>query len=75
VLRPVNLEYDEDPVRGQEAMAEVRRATKLRMSTNMSVTRFEHLRQAAQLRPVDVVLCDHHYWGGRQSWRPAETAR
>jgi glucarate dehydratase len=64
VLRQVNLEYYEDPVRGQEAMAEVRRATKLRMSTNMCVTRFEHVRQAAQLHPVDVVLCDHHYWGG-----------
>jgi glucarate dehydratase len=64
VLRQVNLEYYEDPVRGQEAMAEVRRATKLRMSTNMCVTRFEHVRQAAELHPVDVVLCDHHYWGG-----------
>jgi glucarate dehydratase len=64
VLRKVNLEYYEDPVGGQEAMAEVRRATKLRMSTNMCVTRFEHVRQAAKLHPVDVVLCDHHYWGG-----------
>jgi glucarate dehydratase len=63
-LRKVNLEYYEDPVRGQKAMAEVRRATKLPMSTNMCVTRFEHVRQAAQLHPVDVVLCDHHYWGG-----------
>ncbi len=63
-LRRVNLEYYEDPVRGQEAMAEVRRATKLRMSTNMCVTRFEHIAPAVKLQPVDVVLCDHHYWGG-----------
>jgi glucarate dehydratase len=35
VLRQVNLEYYEDPVRGQEAMAEVRWATKLRLSTNL----------------------------------------
>jgi len=28
-LRQVNLEYYEDPVRGQQAMAEVRRATGL----------------------------------------------
>jgi glucarate dehydratase len=63
-LRQVNLEYYEDPVRGQAAMAEVRRATKLRMSTNMCVTRFEHVREAARLQPVDVVLADHHGWGG-----------
>ena len=64
VLRALNLEYYEDPVRGQEAMAEVRRATKLRMSTNMCVTRFEHIAPAVKVQPVDVVLCDHHYWGG-----------
>jgi glucarate dehydratase len=63
-LRGVSLEYYEDPVRGQAAMAEVRRATGLRMSTNMCVTRFEHVREAVRLQSVDVVLADHHYWGG-----------
>src|SRR5262245_13465916 len=63
-LKGLPLEYYEDPVRGQEAMAEVRRATKLPMSTNMCVTRFEHVAEAVRLRPVDVVLCDHHGWGG-----------
>ncbi|MCI0463145.1 MAG: hypothetical protein L0Z62_39870 [Gemmataceae bacterium] len=63
-LRRVNLEYYEDPVRGQEAMAEVRRATKLRMSTNMCVTRFEHVAPAIKVQPIDIVLCDHHGWGG-----------
>ena len=42
-LRELPMEYYEDPVRGQEAMAEVRKATGLKMSTNMCVTRFEHL--------------------------------
>ncbi|MBX6311441.1 MAG: glucarate dehydratase [Isosphaeraceae bacterium] len=63
-LRDQPLEYYEDPVRGQAAMAEVRRATGLRMSTNMCVTRFEHLPEALRLRPIDVLLCDHHYFGG-----------
>jgi glucarate dehydratase len=63
-LRDVALEYYEDPVRGQAAMAEVRRETRLRMSTNMCVTRFTHVPEAVRLQPVDVVLCDHHYWGG-----------
>jgi glucarate dehydratase len=63
-LRTLNLEYYEDPVAGQEAMAQVRRATGLPMSTNMCVTRFEHVREALRLEPIDIVLGDHHFWGG-----------
>jgi glucarate dehydratase len=63
-LKGLRLEYYEDPVVGQEAMAEVRRATGLPMSTNMCVTRFEHIPDALRLVPCDVVLADHHYWGG-----------
>jgi glucarate dehydratase len=58
------LEYYEDPVAGQSAMAEVRRETGLRMSTNMCVTRFAHIPEAMRLHPIDVLLCDHHYFGG-----------
>jgi len=63
-LQDVSLEYYEDPVAGQEAMAEVRQRTGLPMSTNMCVTRFGHIAEALRLTPVDVVLADHHYWGG-----------
>jgi glucarate dehydratase len=63
-LAGLPLEYYEDPVRGQAAMAEVRKATALPMSTNMCVTRFEHIPEALRLRPIDVLLCDHHYFGG-----------
>lgn len=63
-LKDLTLEYYEDPVRGQEAMAEVRKQTGLSMSTNMCVTRFTHIPEAVRLQPVDVVLADHHYWGG-----------
>ena len=58
------LEYYEDPVNGQSAMAAVRRQTGLKMSTNMCVTRFEHIPEALKLKPIDVLLCDHHYFGG-----------
>jgi glucarate dehydratase len=58
------LEYYEDPVKGQAAMAEVRKATGLKMSTNMCVTRFEHLAEAFRVKPIDVLLCDLHYFGG-----------
>jgi glucarate dehydratase len=58
------LEYYEDPVQGQAAMAEVRRETGLKMSTNMCVTSFAHIPEALRLKPIDVLLCDHHYFGG-----------
>jgi glucarate dehydratase len=58
------MEYYEDPVQGQAAMAEVRQATGLKMSTNMCVTRFEDIPEALRLHPIDVLLCDHHYFGG-----------
>src|SRR5262249_49127000 len=63
-MKELALEYYEDPVRGQEAMAQVRRETGLKMSTNMCVTGFDHIPSAVRLQPVDVVLADHHYWGG-----------
>lgn len=63
-LKSLPLEYYEDPAAGQAAMSEVRRATGLPMSTNMCVTRFAHLAEAFRVQPIDVLLCDHHYFGG-----------
>jgi glucarate dehydratase len=63
-LSDVTLEYYEDPVRGQAEMAEVRTKTGLPMSTNMCVTRLSHLPEAMRVHPIDVLLLDHHYWGG-----------
>jgi len=63
-LRDLPLEYYEDPVRGQEAMAEVRRSTDLKMSTNMCVVELDDIPPAIRNQPIDVVLADLHYWGG-----------
>lgn len=63
-FKDLPMEYYEDPVRGQEPMAEVRKATGQKMSTNMRVTRFEHLAEAFRVKPIDVLLADHHYFGG-----------
>lgn len=63
-LKSLALDYYEDPVAGQRAMAEVRRQTGLRMSTNMCVTRVDHLAEAVANQPVDIVLLDHHSFGG-----------
>jgi glucarate dehydratase len=59
-----DLEYMEDPTRGMEGMAEVARNVNTPVSTNMVVTRWEHIPPAVQMHAVDVVLSDHHYWGG-----------
>jgi glucarate dehydratase len=58
------LEYYEDPVRGQESMAEVRKALNLLLATNMCTTRFEDLPGSVRLGSEDVILSDHHVWGG-----------
>lgn len=63
-LKSLNLDYYEDPVAGQAAMAEVRRQTGLKISTNMCITRVEHLAEAVATEPVDIVLLDHHSFGG-----------
>lgn len=63
-LKSLPLDYYEDPVAGQEAMGRVRRETGLRLSTNSCVTSFSHIPAAVKHQPVDVVLCDHHFWGG-----------
>jgi glucarate dehydratase len=63
-IKQLPMEYYEDPVQGQAAMAEVRRETGLKMSTNMCVTSFAHIPDALKLKPIDVLLCDHHYFGG-----------
>lgn len=63
-LKPLNLEYFEDPVAGQGPMAEVRTKTGLKMSTNMCVTSINHIPEALRVHPIDVLLLDHHYFGG-----------
>jgi glucarate dehydratase len=58
------LEYMEDPTKGMEGMAEVARNVNTPLSTNAVVTRFDHIPTAVEMHAVDVVLSDHHYWGG-----------
>lgn len=58
------LEYLEDPVRGQEGMAAVRRAVKLPLATNMCTTGFDDLPGSVRHGSEDIILTDHHFWGG-----------
>jgi glucarate dehydratase len=58
------LEYLEDPTPGIPGMAEVARKAAMPLATNMCVTGFEHLPQAIEHGAVQIVLSDHHFWGG-----------
>lgn len=59
-----DVEYLEDPCTGVEAMAEVHRRTGVPLATNMCVTSMEEIAAAFRADAVQVVLSDHHFWGG-----------
>jgi glucarate dehydratase len=58
------LEYLEDPTRGQAGMAAVRKALKIPLATNMCTTSFEDIPSGVALSSEDIILSDHHFWGG-----------
>ncbi|KAF1021292.1 MAG: Glucarate dehydratase [Paracidovorax wautersii] len=58
------LEYYEDPTPGLDGMAELHRRTGLPLATNMVVTDFDEFRRSVAQNSVQIVLSDHHYWGG-----------
>ncbi|HYJ27438.1 MAG TPA: enolase C-terminal domain-like protein [Nocardioides sp.] len=58
------VEYLEDPTPGIEGMAAVSARTDVPLATNMCVIAMEHLPPAIAQDAVQVVLSDHHLWGG-----------
>ncbi|MEV6483130.1 glucarate dehydratase family protein [Streptomyces sp. NPDC051576] len=58
------LEYLEDPTATIPGMAKVAEDSPLPLATNMCVVAWEHLRPAIEQRAIQVLLTDHHYWGG-----------
>ncbi|MGW0820005.1 glucarate dehydratase family protein [Streptomyces sp. NPDC002845] len=63
------LEYLEDPALGTPAMAAVAARTGVPLATNMCVTTFAEIPEAFAKGAVQVVLSDHHYWGGLRNTR------
>ncbi len=61
---PGLLEYLEDPVGSLEEMAAVARFAPMPLATNMVTIAFGHLPRTVDLKALQVVLSDHHYWGG-----------
>jgi glucarate dehydratase len=58
------LEYLEDPTPGIDGMAQVASQAPMPLATNMCVVAFSDVPEAVRKGAVQVVLSDHHYWGG-----------
>ncbi len=62
------LAYAEDPcgaeagLSGREVLAEFRRATGMKVATNMIATDWRQLGHAIQLNAIDIPLADPHFW-------------
>jgi len=59
-----DLQYYEDPTPGLDGMADLHKRTGLALATNMVVTDFDEFRRSVAQNSVQIVLADHHYWGG-----------
>ncbi|MBJ7554086.1 glucarate dehydratase family protein [Marinomonas spartinae] len=58
------LQYLEDPAPGKVAMGEVSAVTDIPLATNMCVIGYFDVPEAIERDAVQVILSDHHYWGG-----------
>jgi glucarate dehydratase len=63
------LEYFEDPTAEIDGMAAVRKGLRAQgidmpLATNMCVTSFDDVAESVAKDAVQVILGDHHYWGG-----------
>lgn len=59
-----DIEFCEDPTWGLQGMSLVRDRVRVPLATNMALVNFEQFPIAAQVRGVDIVLGDVHFWGG-----------
>lgn len=57
-------QYLEDPTDSIADHAEVKKHTDIPTASNMCVSAFSHVKPNAQLEGIDVILGDHHHWGG-----------
>ncbi len=61
--------YLEDPAMGIDGMAAVRAGLLAEdidtpLASNVALTSFAHIPESVKKDAVQVILCDHHYWGG-----------
>lgn len=59
-----SLEYYEDPTPTLEGMAALHKATGMPLASNMVITNWAELKNSIELNAVQILLSDHHFWGG-----------
>ena len=67
------LEYLEDPVPTLQDMGEVAKFATMPLATNMVTIAFGHIPETVRLNAVQVILSDHHYWGGLRATQQLAT--
>jgi glucarate dehydratase len=60
----LRIQFLEDPVLTMNAHSRLKQHTTLPVATNMYVVEFDQIAPAVNQDAVDVILSDHHYWGG-----------
>jgi glucarate dehydratase len=60
----LSVQFLEDPVPTMHAHERLKRQVDYPVATNMYVVDFEDIAPAVTADAVDVILSDHHYWGG-----------
>ncbi len=61
------------PPRGWRAWARWPATAAMPLATNMCVVAFDHIKRSVELNAVQVILGDHHYWGGLRHTRELGT--
>lgn len=67
-LRPLGLEFLEDPTDDIEGLRTVRSGVGIPVATNMSAIQFDQLIHAVRAEAVDVLLADVYMWGGVEAF-------
>jgi glucarate dehydratase len=60
----LHVQFLEDPVPTMHAHSRLKEQVDFPVATNMYVVEFDEIAPAVEADAVDVILSDHHYWGG-----------
>lgn len=63
------LQYLEDPTLTIDGMSAVAKSAGIPLATNMCVVAVEQIKEAFEKNAVQIILSDHHYWGGLRHTR------